>query len=666
MISRLALWMGVALTAGTFVNGVALAQTAPLLQEVHTLSGAATPIEHELDITQAGSYQLQLTDLHQPAAFTSLKLAVTNGTAVLGTLTLGSTTPAVLTFDAPQATLFIRVVGTPDATKGTGSVGVSVTKVGDSTPLQSFVETIGVPSPGLPDNQASIDDTFTPTVSGDYQVVLTDMTLPQSLNDLILSVVRVGDPAPLVTIAGGAGTSTAVTFTAVANVNYHVVALAESDATLKAGLFSVRMIDAGGNTTFSRTKALGRVEQLGTVTLTAGPQVLQLTDLQFPVALSQVGAVLALDGQRAAIATVSGSTAFTAVTGTHLIYAVGTAPGASTGSYGIEVGPQGGAALFSSVKTVGGAVGTTPAFSYVADIPAAGAYRVRLADFSFPSGLTATQLAVAQSGTILGSLSAPGTLDLTNVAAGHLFIVALAQASTASGGVLGIDVTPTAGGAAAFEVTQGVGNLFQSRKVSVPAAGSYRVSVQDLGFPISFKELGAVVTRGAERLGTVLSGSSSGTTPAGTHFDFDATVGNYFVTFIATPDVTANAGTYGILVDNKPPSPTVTLAANPGQVSAGGTADLTWSATNATSCVSSDGWSGARAPAGGTFKTSAMNTSTTFTLACTGDGGTTSKSVTVTIVAQDGGGGGGGSMSWSVLLALGLGVGASLRRRRVA
>lgn len=76
------------------------------------------------------------------------------------------------------------------------------------------------------------------------------------------------------------------------------------------------------------------------------------------------------------------------------------------------------------------------------------------------------------------------------------------------------------------------------------------------------------------------------------------------------------------------PAPTLTLEASPATVAAGGAVTLSWSATNATSCTASGGWSGSRAPAGSQSIAVAVG-STTFTLSCTGAGGSISRSATV-------------------------------------
>jgi hypothetical protein len=90
------------------------------------------------------------------------------------------------------------------------------------------------------------------------------------------------------------------------------------------------------------------------------------------------------------------------------------------------------------------------------------------------------------------------------------------------------------------------------------------------------------------------------------------------------------SATQSITVTAVPP-PTLTLNATPTVVNATGTSVLTWSSTNATSCSASGGWSGARAAAGAEDMRPLIADST-FTLVCTGIGGTTApQSVLVTV-----------------------------------
>lgn len=79
------------------------------------------------------------------------------------------------------------------------------------------------------------------------------------------------------------------------------------------------------------------------------------------------------------------------------------------------------------------------------------------------------------------------------------------------------------------------------------------------------------------------------------------------------------------------PIPSVTLTASPIMVNYQGSSTLNWSSTNATTCsaTTSDGWAGA-VPLSGSVAV-IPKAVTTYTLTCTGNGGTVSKSVTVQV-----------------------------------
>ena len=86
------------------------------------------------------------------------------------------------------------------------------------------------------------------------------------------------------------------------------------------------------------------------------------------------------------------------------------------------------------------------------------------------------------------------------------------------------------------------------------------------------------------------------------------------------------------------PLPTVSLAANPTSVVSGGSSTLTWSSTDATSCLASGAWSGSKALSNsqstGPLTISSTASSSTFALTCTGSGGTTSASAMVTMTPR--------------------------------
>jgi hypothetical protein len=76
--------------------------------------------------------------------------------------------------------------------------------------------------------------------------------------------------------------------------------------------------------------------------------------------------------------------------------------------------------------------------------------------------------------------------------------------------------------------------------------------------------------------------------------------------------------------------PSIFLSASPSSVSSGGSALLVWSATSVSSCTASGGWSGTKA-ASGNSSTGALGGTTTYTLSCTGPGGSASRSVMVQV-----------------------------------
>ena len=79
-----------------------------------------------------------------------------------------------------------------------------------------------------------------------------------------------------------------------------------------------------------------------------------------------------------------------------------------------------------------------------------------------------------------------------------------------------------------------------------------------------------------------------------------------------------------------PAGPTVTLDAAPLSVVAGNAATLTWSSTDTTDCAASGSWSGSR-NLSGTEGTGALTGSVSYTLTCSGPGGSASQTATVTV-----------------------------------
>ena len=81
------------------------------------------------------------------------------------------------------------------------------------------------------------------------------------------------------------------------------------------------------------------------------------------------------------------------------------------------------------------------------------------------------------------------------------------------------------------------------------------------------------------------------------------------------------------------PAPTVTITATPTSVTSGSASTLSWSSANATSCTASGAWSGTKSTSG-SQSTGNLTANSTFTLSCTGTGGTTSQSTTVNVASS--------------------------------
>jgi plastocyanin len=646
---------------------------APLLVDVHTIAGgdAATrvePFEREITLAQDGSHDLTLTDLATPAPFAALQVAVTSAATVV----VPAAGAGTVHFQAAAGTYVVHVVGALSAGQSSASFGLRLVRSGDGAPVLDVAQVMALPPGSLPSNVQVIDTTFDVTSAGDYELSLNDATLPEALATLTLLITK--DGAPVLTLNGP--TASPVTLAGLQAGTYQLFAAGQAGATSGAGVFGVRVRRAGGADVLTKVATIGGITSLGTATLPACAScVLTLTDFALPAALTQAAVAVIQGGAVTARAALSGGTpsamaTFGAAAGDYqvLAYAQPAAvPG--TGSYGVDVRPQGAAsASFAAVQTAGGSQsGATPAFTFDVDVPSAGTYTLRVADFQFPQSFTTLNAAAVQNGTLLGSINAAGTTGTANVAlaAGPLTLLVAAQPTATDGGLFGVDVTPAAGGAAIYRATQGAGGAFRATRLTLPAAANYELAVQDLGFPAPFTALYAILTQGASRLGVVYGGGGGSAT-----LHTDATAGDAVINILAQPSVVKagaaqRAGTYAVTLAPTPP-PSVTLTASATQVQSGDTVTLTWSSSQATSCTASGGWSGARAVSG-SATSAALTATTTFTLECSGDGGSASQSVTVSVATQSASGGGGAlDPATAVLLALGalLRVGARAAPRR--
>lgn len=79
------------------------------------------------------------------------------------------------------------------------------------------------------------------------------------------------------------------------------------------------------------------------------------------------------------------------------------------------------------------------------------------------------------------------------------------------------------------------------------------------------------------------------------------------------------------------PAPTVTLTLSQSKITLGSSSTIAWSSTDATSCAASGAWSGTQAISGSSAQTPTTSGANTYTLTCTGTGGTTNQTAILTV-----------------------------------
>ncbi len=127
------------------------------------------------------------------------------------------------------------------------------------------------------------------------------------------------------------------------------------------------------------------------------------------------------------------------------------------------------------------------------------------------------------------------------------------------------------------------------------------------------------------------SGAWSGSKAiSGTQSVSPTATSTYILTCTGSGGSTNKSVTVNVSQSTVVPVPTLNLSANPVSVSSGQFATLTWSSSNVSACVASGDWSGAKTTS--SSETVSLFKDSTYTLTCTGQSGTVSKSATIAYV----------------------------------
>jgi hypothetical protein len=633
----------------------------------------------------AGAVTVTVTDTSFPAPLAQVEVAVTQGATVVtqqtatATVTANATTafqPLTLTFTATAGTAYvIRVVGTPSSTFGAGAAVVSAALAATPTqPLVSFSAPFQIPLPTVVGGQLPVQ-TLTFSTAGNYTATLTDFGLPSYFpaNQLFAALFFGAG----LTAALSPGTPTQFTVPS-GNLGKPYTLQEIALPATGGGLFGLRITDPNGNLVYPTAASGGSgITAIGGPTgpaTFAGPAsgasvTLTATDLAFPNALGTLGAVLtSATGAPVATDCVTNCAATNATTGTapggSLLLWRAAVAGTGAGSYRISVAngsSASGPTLYTDSETVSPAVAgvTSNAYTLAVPVPAAGSYTATVNDLQAPVPLTGLQFALYQNGVAVSSQASNSGAVTATLAQGtaQLVIIAETNANTIGAGLVGVTVASTGSSpTTVLNTAQPVGTITGAGSVplvvSSAQAGAYTLALTDAEWPAAFQTLYAFITSGAKLVTSVNGGGSETVSLA---------AGSYLVTYAAVPSTTFGAGVYALSLSAS--APTATFSVTPTSLSSGQSAALTWSSTGATGCTASGGWSGAEPTSGTSVSTGALSKTTSFTLVCSGPGGsTTPQTVTVTVTGtvtppsggSSSGGGGGGALDPAALAWLAL------------
>ena len=637
---------------------VCAAHAAPLVDTVKLVAdspaaAAAAPAASTFTVTDAGTYQVTLTDLKSPAALSALSVAVASSTATATRLNApGTVATASVTLAAGDYTVQPLATG---ASGSPGSFTVTVTPAGGVTPLFQNQWAVAAPSATSPPGQSLLPAQFKVTDGGAYTVEFTDQNFPAPLSGLSLTVARHGDPNLLCTFI--LGSTPPCQLTLVAGSTYDLFVIAQADATALKGLYSLKIIGGSKATSVAYAVTQGAGAMAGALNVTvpaAGTVAVQLNDLAKPAALASLRARVAQGADLLQAIDTPGSASVTVpAAGTAQVFVLAS-PNASVGegSYAV-VASQASSILLDVAVPVADATHLGYVFSTV--LTAAGAYVLNVNDFKLPTPLTEFNAVAEQAGTAL--VSGTGATQIAAASNGTLNMVVFTAVPAANAsGLFGVQLTEANSPSVVYEITQGVGAAFRSQTVDIiSSGGSYVAQLTDLGFPVDLSQVWLIGTRGQSVVTQIIGG---GKVVFGVPMS-----GTYVINILAQVAPSSHYGLYGWSLDVAPPAPTVTLTSSTSAVNSGDSVTLSWSSTDANSCSATGDWSGTLATSG-TQKTSALTANSTFFLTCTGDGGTSDAvSVQVSLIPPQGGSGGGGDLAATDILALALAALWHLRRR---
>jgi hypothetical protein len=399
---------------------------------------------------------------------------------------------------------------------------------------------------------------FTVTSPQALTLTLRDLQLPAPFSALAAAV-TLGDslvgtatlsaatPNPTINIPAAAGTYTVHVAGAPSSAlggSFGVCVAPQASPTSCIGAFSY-----SGNLftpTAPSTTASSSLDTSFTSTV-AGTYTVTITDDQFPAPLQMISGGIA-NGATPVVQLAAGTTQVTLTADTAYTLIVGAVASATTtaGLYGIEITDPTGAPIFNRTLPVG-----TLQASTVVDNPAAQNLMLSLTDYEYAAPLASLGAAVTQGSQALATLDASGSVGNITAAAGPIEIWQYAVGG-AGPGSYGLTLSYQTNGAAATNLlatTQVVNSSAQNTSyafvATLPAAGTYKLVVNDFQFPAALGALGSTVAQ-------------NGTQLAVTNGEFTGQAGPVVIIISATLPA-AGLGIFGVTVETTAATPTVIL-----------------------------------------------------------------------------------------------------------
>jgi hypothetical protein len=391
------------------VGGPALTKHSDMIAAPAVPDSRQSTLHTTFNVTQAGTYRLQLTDLLFPEALDAapqvLLLQDAPSGPVIVSLNQGM-------FDATPGTYQLLIRAIASATSLSGLYNVRVDSGDNTAALYVSTQPVG----NLP---RATDVTI--TAAGTHALTLTDAVFPASLTSLSAVVTQNG---AVLEKLDAAGTKNVVAAQGPAQVYVH----AAPSATEGVGAFSVQLTRAGTEVYANvvpvdasaepQSPAIYSVESSAAVT--AGPYQLQLEDFERPEPLSLLKAAMTQGAIVRGLLASEGTAQFNLQAGRLKVLVALRLPTSSNPAesrnalFGLTVTAGGGGTpLLETTRGVGGFFRTHPVV-----VPAAGPYDLTLQDLAFPDSMRDAMLVITRGTDLIAQIYGSSTVTKQQLGAG--------------------------------------------------------------------------------------------------------------------------------------------------------------------------------------------------------------------------------------------------------